>query len=103
LFRPRRHVRGTEDSALATRPSVGPPSPHHDVATCEHDIGARFNDKERFDIEEYCISEGWVKVPADKSVDRFVAPNHATSRTAMGRNDASVNGSLRVSNFQCQL
>ena len=70
--------RRTEDSALASRPSVGPSSPHHDVAACEHDIGVRFNDKERFDINESCISEGWVKVPTDKTVDRFVAPNRAT-------------------------
>ncbi|HET6786623.1 MAG TPA: DUF3297 family protein, partial [Aquabacterium sp.] len=36
----------------------------------EHDIGIRFNDKERFDVEEYCISEGWIKVPAGKTLDR---------------------------------
>jgi hypothetical protein len=36
----------------------------------EHDVGIRFNDKERMDVEEYCISEGWVKVPAGKTVDR---------------------------------
>ena len=43
-------------------------------AVCEHEIGIRFNDKERFDIEEYCISEGWVKVPAGKTVDRRGKP-----------------------------
>ena len=36
----------------------------------EHDIGIRLNDTERKDVEEYCISEGWVKVPAGKTVDR---------------------------------
>jgi len=36
----------------------------------EHKIGIRLNDKERNDVEEYCISEGWVKVPAAKTVDR---------------------------------
>jgi hypothetical protein len=35
-----------------------------------HAIGVRFNDKERNDVEEYCISEGWVKVPAGKTLDR---------------------------------
>ena len=40
----------------------------------EHDIGIRFNDKERFDVEEYCISEGWIKVPAGKTVDRHGNP-----------------------------
>lgn len=45
-------------------------SPHHVAAVFEHDIGIRFNDKERSDVAEYCISEGWVKVPAGKTVDR---------------------------------
>ena len=36
----------------------------------EHDIGIRLNDTERKDVEEYCISEGWVKVPAGKTMDR---------------------------------
>lgn len=36
----------------------------------EHDIGIFFNGKERFDVAEYCISEGWVRVPAGKTVDR---------------------------------
>ena len=36
----------------------------------EHEIGIRLNDNERKDVEEYCISEGWVKVSAGKTVDR---------------------------------
>ncbi|MEG2047305.1 MAG: DUF3297 family protein, partial [Comamonas sp.] len=28
----------------------------------------------RFDVEEYCISEGWVRVPAGKTVDRKGKP-----------------------------
>ena len=43
--------------------SVDPRSLHHVAAVFEHDIGIRFNGKERFDVEEYCISEGWIKVP----------------------------------------
>lgn len=45
-------------------------SPHYSAAVFEHDIGIRFNDKERVDVAEYCISEGWIKVPAGKTVDR---------------------------------
>ncbi len=45
-------------------------SPHHVAAVFEHDVGIRFNDKERFDVSEYCISEGWIKVPVGKKVDR---------------------------------
>jgi hypothetical protein len=50
--------------------SVDPRSPHHVAAVFEHDVGIRFNGKERSDVSEYCISEGWIKVPAGKSVDR---------------------------------
>jgi hypothetical protein len=45
-------------------------SPHHMAAVFEHDIGIRLNDKELFNVEEYCVSEGWVKVPASKTRDR---------------------------------
>ena len=50
--------------------SVDPRSPHHVAAVLEHDIGIRLNGNERRDVEEYCISEGWVKVAAGKAVDR---------------------------------
>ena len=56
--------------ALPDHLSSNASSPHHVAAVFEHDIGIRFNDKERFNVEEYCISEGWVKVPADKTRDR---------------------------------
>lgn len=55
---------------LPDRLSVDPRSPHYVAAVFEHDIGIRLNDKERKDVDEYCISEGWVKVPAGKAVDR---------------------------------
>ena len=55
---------------LPDRLSADPRSPHHIVAVFEHDVGIRFNGKERSDVEEYCISEGWVKVPVGKKVDR---------------------------------
>ena len=54
--------------------SIDPRSPHHVAAVFEHDIGIRLNDKDRFDVEEYCISEGWVKVPAGKTLDRKGKP-----------------------------
>jgi Protein of unknown function (DUF3297) len=55
--------------------SVDPRSPHHVAAVFEHDIGIRFNGKERVDVEEYCISEGWIKVPAGgRSMDRKGQP-----------------------------
>ncbi len=60
--------------ALPDRLSVNPRSPHHVAAVFEHDIGIRLNDKERVDVEEYCVSEGWVKVPAGKTRDRKGQP-----------------------------
>jgi hypothetical protein len=55
---------------LPNRLSVDPRSPHHVAAVLEHAIGIRLNDTDRKDVEEYCISEGWVKVPAGKTLDR---------------------------------
>jgi hypothetical protein len=55
---------------LPDRLSADPRSPHHVAAVFEHDVGIRLNDRERTDVEEYCISEGWVKVPAGRTVDR---------------------------------
>ena len=49
-------------------------SPHHVADVFKHEVGIRLNDKERVDVEEYCISEGWVKVPAGKTVDRKGRP-----------------------------
>ena len=54
--------------------SVDPRSPHYLAAAVEHEIGIRFNGKERLDVEEYCISEGWIKVPAGKTLDRKGKP-----------------------------
>jgi hypothetical protein len=60
--------------ALPDRLSVDPRSPHHVAAIFEQDVGIRFNGKERFDVEEYCISEGWIRVPVGKTVDRKGRP-----------------------------
>ena len=73
-FRPFRTAMSTERPDLPDHLSVDPRSPHHVAAIFEHEIGIRFNGKERFDVEEYCISEGWVKVPAGRSVDRRAQP-----------------------------
>lgn len=59
---------------LPDRLSVRPRSPHHRADLLEYDIGIRLDGKERFDVEEYCISEGWIKIPAGKAVDRRGEP-----------------------------
>ncbi len=45
-------------------------SPHFVKEVFEHEVGIRFNDKERSDVQEYCISEGWIKVPVGNKRDR---------------------------------
>ncbi len=60
--------------ALPDRLSSDARSPHHVAAAFEQDVGIRFNGKERFDVQEYCISEGWVRVPASRTLDRKGQP-----------------------------
>ena len=60
----------TTPAPMPDRLSTDPKSPHHIAAVFERDIGIRLNGKDRSDVAEYCISEGWVKVPAGKAVDR---------------------------------
>tara|TARA_R110002167_G_scaffold56683_7_gene160841 strand:+ start:111 stop:359 length:249 start_codon:yes stop_codon:yes gene_type:complete len=60
--------------ALPDRLSVNPQSPHHIEEIFEHEIGILLNGKERTNVEEYCISEGWVKIPSPKALDRRGQP-----------------------------
>lgn len=56
------------------RLSLNPRSPHFDGDTLRRGVGIRFKGKERTDVEEYCISEGWIRVAAGKSLDRHGQP-----------------------------
>ena len=60
----------TQAAPLPDRLSADPRSPHHVAALFAHGVGIRLNGKERVDVEEYCISEGWIMVPVGKKVDR---------------------------------
>ena len=60
----------TQQPPLPDRLSADARSPHHVRAIFEHDIGIRFNDEERVHVQEYCISEGWIKVAVGNKVDR---------------------------------
>jgi Protein of unknown function (DUF3297) len=55
---------------LPDRLSVNPKSPFYNEALLENGIGVRFKGEEKTNVEEYCISEGWIRVPAGKAVDR---------------------------------
>lgn len=64
----------TQRPTLPDRLSIDPRSPHYDAAIFEHEVGIKLNDRERSDVEEYCISEGWIKVQAGKALDRNGKP-----------------------------
>ena len=64
----------TQRPTLPDRLSVNPSSRYHVAEIFQHDIGIKINDKERSDVEEYCISEGWIKVAAGKTLDRKGRP-----------------------------
>jgi hypothetical protein len=54
--------------------SIDPASPFFNEALLERGIGIRFNGVEKNNVEEYSVSEGWVRVAAGKSVDRHGKP-----------------------------
>ena len=56
--------------ALPDRLSTDAKSKFYNRAVLERDIGIRFNGTERSNVEEYCVSEGWIHVPAAKAIDR---------------------------------
>ena len=56
------------------RLSNDPNSPHYDAAILERGVGIRFNDAEKTNVEEYCVSEGWIRVAAGKTKDRAGNP-----------------------------
>jgi hypothetical protein len=62
------------DTAPPDRLSNNPQSPHFDVEALQRGVGVRFKERERSDVEEYCVSEGWIRVQAGKAVDRRGLP-----------------------------
>ena len=56
------------------RLSVNPASPYYDEALLQRGVGIRFNGAEKTNVEEYCVSEGWIRVSAGKAKDRFGNP-----------------------------
>jgi hypothetical protein len=59
---------------LPDRLSVDPSSPYHDEKLLTRNIGIRFNGMERTNVEEYCISEGWIRATVGKTLDRRGKP-----------------------------
>ena len=59
---------------LPDRLSIDPRSPYFDEALLAQGVGIRFNGQEKTNVEEYCVSEGWIRVAAGKSLDRHGNP-----------------------------
>ncbi len=53
------------------RLSVNPKSPYYDAALLERGVGVRFKGVEKTNVDEYCVSEGWVKLSVGTTKDRF--------------------------------
>jgi hypothetical protein len=70
--------RTTDGLAMSTelpdRLCTDPDSPFYNEALLEAGVGIKFNGAEKTNVEEYCISEGWIRVVAGKSVDRHGKP-----------------------------
>ena len=77
--------------ALPDRLSVNPNSPHHVAEIFEHNIGILLNGKERTDVEEYCISEGWVKIASLKALDRFIVNPFSIPVTSIAKIEVKRN------------
>jgi hypothetical protein len=59
---------------LPDRLSSDPRSPFHDAALLERGVGIRFNGAEKTNVEEYCVSEGWIRVSVGNAKDRHGNP-----------------------------
>ena len=61
-------------ASLPDRLSTNPKSPFYNEALLEAGVGIKFNGAEKTNVEEYCISEGWIRVAVGKTVDRHGDP-----------------------------
>jgi hypothetical protein len=64
----------TMSDQLPDRLSVDPNSPYYNAEVLERDVGIRFKGVEKHNVEEYCVSEGWVRVTAGNAKDRHGNP-----------------------------
>ena len=63
-----------DKTELPDRLSLDPRSPHFDEELLSKGVGIRFNGTEKTNVEEYCVSEGWIRVAAGRSLDRYGQP-----------------------------
>lgn len=62
------------DDTLPDRLATNPKSPHYNAELLERGVGIRFNGVEKTNVDEYCVSEGWVRVAVGKTMDRTGKP-----------------------------
>ena len=55
---------------MPDRLSVNPKSPYYNAELLERGVGIKFNGVEKTNVEEYCVSEGWVRLAVGKTLDR---------------------------------
>ncbi len=63
-----------QDDTPPDRLALNPKSPHHDAALLERGVGIRFKGEEKTNVDEYCVSEGWIRVAVGKTLDRHGSP-----------------------------
>jgi hypothetical protein len=56
------------------RLSLNPRRPHFNADLLRRGVGIRFKGQEKTNVEEYCVSEGWIRVAAGRSLDRYGQP-----------------------------
>jgi len=56
------------------RLAVDPDSPHHDAEVLARGVGVRFKGVDKTNVEEYCVSEGWVRLTVGTTVTRQGKP-----------------------------
>jgi hypothetical protein len=64
----------TAPDQLPDRLSTNPASPYYNAELLARDVGIRFKGAEKTNVEEYCVSEGWIRVPAGAAKDRYGNP-----------------------------
>lgn len=69
-FRTPGHTIAAMDDTPPDRLALNPRSPYFDAGAIDRGVGIRFKGDERHDVEEYCVSEGWIRVAAGKARDR---------------------------------
>lgn len=72
--KPDKAAEADQADQLPDRLSLDPRSRWFDQPILERGVGIRFNGQEKTNVEEYCVSEGWIKVAAGRSRDRYGNP-----------------------------